>query len=195
VFYDVDEDLPDSQEDFSSGTASLSASGSATFDGTSANADAQAEFSETIRFMDGRFVGLAQEASFSARASMTNPPAVSDALAEAYAGADGQSCFDFRVDGEDIRYVLELAGDSSKSMYVATRLFAIDGGVMLVDYSTGGPVHALSREGVLSAGRSYTFCVYFAGKAVWESHRRTQIQTELEGRLDVNFTLAPLPPP
>jgi hypothetical protein len=191
VFQNWEENVPATQVDFSDLTANLVARGSGSFDGVSATAEAQGTRTETVRIVDGRFVGVVQSTSFSARASMTNPPAASVSLAKAWAGADIQSCFDFRVDGAGVRYVLELTGSSSNSMHVGARLI---GGGTLVDYSTGGAAHALSREGVLGVGAS-TFCVYLTGQALWESHRRTQLQTEIDGHLDVRFTLEPVPPP
>lgn len=195
VFLDSDEDVPATQEDFSNLTASLAASGSGAFDGTSASAEAQGTRTETVRIIDGRFVGIVHSTSFSARTSMTNPPpATTIAIVEAM--ADVRSCFDFKVDGGDVMYKLELTGSTAQTMVVAARLSPIGYSGRLVDYFSSGAAHALSREGVLlGAGRSYTFCVYLAGKAMWEAWRRTQIQTELDGQLDVTFTLEPVPPP
>ncbi len=202
VFYDLDEDAPASQEDFSNRAASLTARGAGAYDGTSASAEAQGTHTETVRVLDGRFLGIVHSTNFSASVTMTNPPPYPNPnpgsithLATARGAADVASCVDFRVEGQDVRYVLELTGSTSKNMFVATRLTPIGGGGRLVDYSASGASHAISRDGVLSAGGSYTLCVYLTGGALWESYRRTQIHTEIDGQLDVSFTLEPVPPP
>jgi hypothetical protein len=202
VFYDLDEDVPASQEDLSNRAASLTARGAGAHDGTSASAEAQGTHTETVHVVDGRFLGIVHSTNFSASVTMTNPPPYPNPnpgslthLATANALAGVASCVDFRVEGHDVRYVLELTGSTPQSMHVATRLTPIGGGGRLVDYSVSGASHAVSRDGVLSAGVSYTLCVYLSGGARWDSFRRTQIITETDGQLDVRFTLEPVPPP
>ncbi|MEO7853378.1 MAG: Ig-like domain-containing protein, partial [Rubrivivax sp.] len=202
VFYDLDEDGPASQQDFSGRTVSLTARGTGAYDGTSASAEAQGTHTVTLRVVDGSLLGIDHGTRFSASATMTNPPPYPNPVpgsithvASAFGAADLQSCVDFRVEGQDVRYVLELTGSTAKSMFLATRLTPIGGGARLVDYSASGATHALSREGVLPSGGSYTFCLYLTGKALWESYRRVQLQSALDGQLEVRFTLVPVPPP
>lgn len=192
IFNEQDFDTPSSQEDFSDMSASLVATGSGSFQGTSATAKAQGTRTEAARIVDGNFAGVVLSMNFSVSTTMTNPP--EDQLSVSQGSVDVRSCYDFEVEGEDLLYSIEFSGDVSVGMHVGVILRGLHGGE-LVDFRKTDTVYAQSYEGFLGAGADYTFCIYQVAVAIWNSWERNHKQSEQDGQFNVRFTLEPMPPP
>jgi subtilisin family serine protease len=194
IFYESDTHMPSGQQDFSDLTASLQVTGSGGFDDTSATAKAQGTRSEKLLFVGDGFGGFEFNVNFSLATTMTNPPRSAEGNAVSWAAASAVSCLDFEVEGEDVEYMLEVDGSTERNIHVNANLSNFGEGNYLELYSTSGAQHQFSGKGILAAGADYRICFAVVGKVMWESWRRTQLQTELEARLDARLTLAPAPP-
>jgi hypothetical protein len=152
--------------------------------------------------VNGSFEDTHNAVSFSTQATMTDPPPYPNPnpnevthLATSYAFTSYTSCIAFEVMGRDVSFALEIRGSGSPEMLVSANLGVGVSAVArdIVQYSSRGPTVAESRAGTLAAGATYTFCSASVGKALWESWRRTQLQTTVNGQVDVRLSLRPVP--